>query len=89
MCIYTLCVLGGISNDVNAERATRPVQSVSPAPVTHSERQDMQPASQAARSDPGARSAAGSVIFGPFVSVQVNVDEFGDNIVRIHTGILE
>ncbi|MEE9297164.1 MAG: sialidase family protein [Phycisphaerae bacterium] len=41
----------------------------------------MPPAPQAARDDPAARSVPATVQIGPFVSVQTNLDEFGNNIV--------
>lgn len=42
---------------------------------------DDSPGPAAARQDPTARSPAARVTVGPYVSIQVNVDEFGQNIV--------
>ena len=45
------------------------------------ERPDNPPAPFAAAEDPLARSPAGDVMFGPYLSVQVNVDATGHNII--------
>jgi hypothetical protein len=50
-------------------------------PVVHRETPDDPPASQAARDDPEARSPGLRVSYGPYVSIQVNVDALGRNIV--------
>ncbi len=46
----------------------------------HEERPDDPPAPFTAAEDPLARSPAGNVAFGPYISIQVNVDATGHNI---------
>ncbi len=68
--ILILAAAGMAFASGKAPRAPEPLETI-----------DQPPAKTAARDDLAARSPAPLVVTGPYVSIQVNVDQFGHNIV--------
>jgi len=80
LCVLTLLV--ALVPLLAADEPSRdPSQHDSLAPVLPPEVPDDPPARFAARDDPSARTPGMRATRGPYVSVQVNVDAFGQNIV--------
>src|SRR5262245_47258651 len=74
-------VLAGLAAGDLALLAGDPATPAGPAKPRHNERPDDPPGSFAAAEDQLARSPAALVTLGPYVSIQVNVDAAGRNIV--------
>ncbi len=78
--IIVLSIGGGMFLWTAAARTQSTRSAVEVPPAFHREQPD-DPPGKAAKDNPHARSPAARAQRGPFVSIQVNVDEFGNNIV--------
>ncbi|MCH8880447.1 MAG: VCBS repeat-containing protein [Planctomycetes bacterium] len=78
--IIVLSIGGGMFLWTAAARTQSTHSALEAPPAFHREQPD-DPPGKAAKDNPHARSPAAHTQRGPFVSIQVNVDEFGNNIV--------